>query len=121
MRPRSDLQEATRRALERASQILAVSKSTRDDLIDIFDVDTKRISVIYNALDERFGPAAEGMDRKTVLERYQLHDPFILYSGRIRPHKNVHRLIEAFARFPMVRMSSPRRFFRRRKASPRSK
>jgi glycosyltransferase involved in cell wall biosynthesis len=36
-------------------------------------------------------------DKKTVLERYQLHDPFILYSGRIRPHKNVHRLIEAFA------------------------
>src|SRR6185295_13075417 len=24
-------------------------------------------------------------------------DPFVLYSGRIRPHKNVHRLIEAFA------------------------
>src|SRR5262249_4815422 len=26
-----------------------------------------------------------------------LNDPFILYSGRIRPHKNLHRLIEAFA------------------------
>jgi glycosyltransferase involved in cell wall biosynthesis len=87
----------TRRALERASQVLAVSNSTRDDLVDIFDVDSKRISVIHNALDERFEPTAEAVERKTVLERYQLHDPFILYSGRIRPHKNVHRLIEAFA------------------------
>jgi glycosyltransferase involved in cell wall biosynthesis len=26
-----------------------------------------------------------------------LKDPFVLYSGRIRPHKNLHRLIEAFA------------------------
>ena len=32
-----------------------------------------------------------------MLERYQLNDPFILYSGRIRPHKNLQRLIEAFA------------------------
>src|SRR5678815_3428512 len=71
----------TRRALERASQVLAVSNSTRDDLVDIFDVDSKRISVIHNALDERFEPTAEAVERKTVLERYQLHDPFILYSG----------------------------------------
>src|SRR5262245_29482061 len=87
----------TRRALENASQILAVSNSTRDDLINIFDLDAKRVSVIHNALDERFTPASSIQDTKTVLERYQLHDPFILYSGRIRPHKNVHRLIEAFA------------------------
>ncbi len=32
-----------------------------------------------------------------MLERYQLKDPFVLYSGKIRPHKNLHRLIEAFA------------------------
>src|SRR5437899_7849227 len=36
-------------------------------------------------------------ERKQVLERYQIKDPFVLYSGKIRPHKNLHRLIEAFA------------------------
>src|SRR4029434_2324004 len=87
----------THRHLQRASRILAVSNSTRDDLVDIFDLDPTRISVIHNALDERFSPASVAEDKETVLERYQLHDPFILYSGRIRPHKNVHRLIEAFA------------------------
>lgn len=87
----------TKRAVENASQILAVSNSTRDDLVNIFDLDTKRISVIHNALDERFAPVSGAQDTKIVLERYQLHDPFVLYSGRIRPHKNVHRLIEAFA------------------------
>src|SRR5206468_12782755 len=33
----------------------------------------------------------------TLLERYQIQQPFILYAGRIRPHKNLPRLIEAFA------------------------
>jgi glycosyltransferase involved in cell wall biosynthesis len=31
-----------------------------------------------------------------VKERYQLNDPFILYAGNIKPHKNLERLIEAF-------------------------
>lgn len=94
---RYELYWRTKRAVDSASQILAVSNSTRDDLVNIFDLDTNRISVIHNALDERFAAADNGSDTKTILERYQLHDPFILYSGRIRPHKNVHRLIEAFA------------------------
>jgi glycosyltransferase involved in cell wall biosynthesis len=94
---RYELYWRTKRAVESASQILAVSNSTRDDLLNIFNLDANRISVVHNALDERFSPDENGLDRKTVLERYQLHDPFILYSGRIRRHKNIHRLIEAFA------------------------
>jgi glycosyltransferase involved in cell wall biosynthesis len=31
------------------------------------------------------------------LQRYQIQPPFVLYAGTIRPHKNVGRLVEAFA------------------------
>ena len=37
--------------------------------------------------------------RRTVVrvrERFQLHDPFVLYAGNVKPHKNLERLIEAF-------------------------
>jgi glycosyltransferase involved in cell wall biosynthesis len=37
------------------------------------------------------------MGKDRLLERYQINYPFILYAGRIRPHKNLPRLIEAFA------------------------
>ena len=33
---------------------------------------------------------------RQVRERYQLNDPFVLYAGNIKPHKNLERLIEAF-------------------------
>ena len=88
----------TKNVLRRASHVIAVSGSTRGDLINIFDLPPERISVIHNALDGRF--AAGGHDpeeQKQVLERYQLTDPFILYVGQIKPHKNLDRLIEAFA------------------------
>ncbi len=86
----------TKRVVHAAQHVLAVSRSTKDDLINIFELPDSKISVVHNALDERFAFTHTPGERKQVLERYQLKDPFILYSGKIRPHKNVHRLIEAF-------------------------
>jgi len=87
----------TKKVVESSRHIVAVSKSTKDDLVQIFNVPEAKVSVIYNALDERSAHNHTSEERRQVLERYQLKDPFILYSGKIRPHKNVHRLIEAFA------------------------
>jgi len=87
----------TKRVAESAKHVLAVSKSTKEDLINIFRLSDSKISVVHNALDERFAFSHTPDERKHVLERYQLKDPFVLYSGKIRPHKNLHRLIEAFA------------------------
>ena len=87
----------TKRVVESAKHVLAVSKSTKEDLMHIFELPESKISVVHNALDERFAFAYNPEERKHVLERYQLKDPFVLYSGKIRPHKNLHRLIEAFA------------------------
>ena len=36
-------------------------------------------------------------DRQLIAERYQVNYPFLLYAGRISPHKNVVRMIEAFS------------------------
>jgi glycosyltransferase involved in cell wall biosynthesis len=87
----------TKRVVESAKHVLAVSKSTKQDLINIFELPESKISVVHNALDERFAFTHTPEERKHVLERYQLKDPFVLYAGKIRPHKNLHRLIEAFA------------------------
>lgn len=87
----------TKKVIQGAKHLVAVSNSTKDDLMNIFNVPETKISVIHNALDERFVFTNTPGEQKTVLERYQLKDPFILYSGKIRPHKNLHRLIEAFA------------------------
>jgi len=86
-----------KRVVRRANQVIAVSNSTKHDVINIFDIAPEKINVIHNALDNRFTLMNASETPAQVLEKYQLKDPFILYSGRIRPHKNLHRLIEAFA------------------------
>ena len=85
--------------LRRASRIVAVSNSTKQDVMRTFGItEEERIAVAYNAIDERFlaGHASEA-DRRFIAERYQVNEPFLLYAGSGRPHKNVTRLIEAFS------------------------
>jgi glycosyltransferase involved in cell wall biosynthesis len=88
----------TSRVLSGAARILAVSQFTKKDIQRLFRIDERNIEVVYNAIDDRFrcGHASEA-DREFIAERYQVNYPFLLYAGRISPHKNVVRIIEAFA------------------------
>jgi len=90
--------QLTQRALKGAARIFAVSKFTKSEIEKLFGIPPSRIEVIYNAIDERFlhGHASEA-DRQLLAERYQINYPFLLYAGRISPHKNVVRIIEAFS------------------------
>src|SRR5271154_2280334 len=90
--------QLTKRALKGAARVFAVSNFTRTEIEKLFDIPSDRIEVIYNAIDERFlhGHASAG-DREMIAKRYQVTYPFLLYAGRISPHKNVVRMIEAFS------------------------
>jgi len=88
----------TRRVLKGAARVFAVSRFTKSEIEKLFGIPGGRIDVIYNAIDERFlrGHATDA-DRQLLAERYLVTYPFLLYAGRISPHKNVVRIIEAFS------------------------
>ena len=90
--------QMTKRVLRGAARIFAVSNFTRNEISRIFDISCERIDVVYNAIDERFLHGhATASDRDLIAQRYQVTYPFLLYAGRISPHKNVVRMIEAFS------------------------
>jgi glycosyltransferase involved in cell wall biosynthesis len=90
--------ERYRQGAMRATRVIAVSNATRRDLQTVLGIDPKRLRTIYSAPDPAFampGPSAEFTEQ--TLQRYSIRPPFILYAGTIRAHKNVGRLVEAFA------------------------
>ena len=90
--------QLTRHVLQSAGRILAVSNFTKSEIEKLFGIPDKHIEVVYNAIDERFlGGHASETDRQALVERYQVTYPFLLYAGRIGPHKNLVRIIQAFA------------------------
>jgi len=81
------------KAIKRAEKVIAVSKATKREIVEHFGVDSKKIKVIYEGVDDKI-IKAKGEDLKVRgLGR------FILYVGNAYPHKNLERLIEAFGEF----------------------
>jgi glycosyltransferase involved in cell wall biosynthesis len=90
--------QLTKRVLHGAARIFAVSNFTKLEMEKLFNIPPGRIEVVYNAIDERLLRTHDHpADRQLIVERYQVTYPFLLYAGRISPHKNVVRMIEAFS------------------------
>lgn len=81
----------------RARRIITVSEASKTDIQHYLHVAASKIEVIHNGLDARFLTPPSEDDIARVRQRFLLNAPFILYAGNIKPHKNVDRLIEAFA------------------------
>lgn len=81
-------------ALEMADAVIAVSQETKQDVLKYFNVDEKRVSVIYNGID---------LDEYTVTTDTQALDkfgidkskPYVLFVGRITRQKGIIHLVNA--------------------------
>jgi len=90
--------QLTRRVLKGAARIFAVSQFSKSEVEKLFGIPSQQIEVVHNAIDERFLHGhANDADRQMIAERYLVTYPFLLYAGRISPHKNLVRIIEAFS------------------------
>jgi glycosyltransferase involved in cell wall biosynthesis len=99
---RSYLRLFTRLSVRRARRILAVSESTKRDLVECFGLSPAKVDVVYNGVDSAFRPLPA--DQVAAFRRKAgLPDRFMLFVGTLEPRKNVVRLIEAYAELPKER------------------
>jgi len=88
---------ANERGIRKADAILTFSECSKRDIVQCLDVDPDRVKVIPIGVDPELKPASEE-DTRNTLHRYGVLFPYILYVGGFHPHKNVLRLIDAYAR-----------------------
>ncbi|OGF31487.1 hypothetical protein A2533_01195 [Candidatus Falkowbacteria bacterium RIFOXYD2_FULL_35_9] len=79
-----------------AKKIITVSESTKNGIIKHFKIDSEKIKVIYEGVDERFKVTVENGIISSVKKRYNITGPFILFVGVWRNHKNIEGLISAY-------------------------
>lgn len=111
-------------ALKRASQIIAVSQSVKEDIVQSFGISPARISVTYEGIDEIFQSATQ-----VSLKRSPVKGPYFLYVGNVFPHKNIERMIDAYheylhttsAPIPLVFVGSLDFFYQRLEAFVKSR
>ncbi|MCS7220938.1 MAG: glycosyltransferase family 1 protein [Anaerolineae bacterium] len=90
---------AHRLALSTACVVLAISEATKADLIRHFSIASDQVVVTPLAADTRFTPRSPE-EVAAVRQKYTLSDPYVLYIGSNKPHKNLVRLVEALSRQP---------------------
>lgn len=86
------LKNWTEYALNASSRIIAVSKTTKKDIMHEYGIPDERITVVYNGFENINKRIPQGKDRKKT-------HPYFLYIGTIQPRKNLKILISAFSQF----------------------
>ena len=86
------------RGAEKANKIIAVSRSTKKDIIHLLGINEEKIEVIYEASNlGMYSRKNADILNNDILKKYSIQKPYFLYVGEKRPHKNLEGLIRAFA------------------------
>ena len=80
-----------------SDRVIAISEATKRDLVEALGVPPAKIDVVYEGpgIPEQSHPAEASEVRESVGLR---DEPLVLTFSAKRPHKNLERLIDAFAR-----------------------
>lgn len=85
----------TPKSIKRADKIIAVSESTKRDIVRLFPEADEKIRVIYQAVTG-FNRVENRNEVKQVTSKYGITGQYILGVGTIEPRKNLKSLIKAF-------------------------
>ncbi len=83
-----------RTAMEMADAVVAVSQETRADVLRLFNVDEKRVHIIYNGIDPdeyKVGGSSNALTANGI----DPARPYLLFVGRIARQKGIVHLVNA--------------------------
>lgn len=91
------LRSTVRKTVDRADTVITVSEFCKGRIVELLNIPEERVKVIHHGVDSRFRPVPAD-HIKPVLIKYGIKGPYILYTGKCDPLKNLSRLLEAFER-----------------------
>ena len=83
--------------VRRADAIIAVSRHTKRDILELYRTPPHKIHVVEEGIEGRFRPVAEE-EVRPVMERHSIRRPYLLMVGTLEPRKNHALAFEALAR-----------------------
>jgi len=86
-------------AITSSDLVLTTSNASRSGLMARYRLGPERLALMSAGIDPLFRPTEDGPDSRAALTRHgvEVDAHFLLYVGGLSPHKNLSRLIEAFA------------------------
>jgi len=82
-------------ACRTADSIVAISQKTKDDLIELLNIDAAKIEVIYQGCDTSFSLYQSETYRAQIRKKYDLPKRYVLTVGTIEERKNLLLLVKS--------------------------
>lgn len=86
----------TKKAIQKADKIIAVSSRTEKDLVQHLGVKSEKISTNYIDVDEIYKKYVSEAKSSKVLKKYRLDPGYVLGGGGLEVRKNIEGLIRAY-------------------------
>ena len=83
-------------AVRRSKRIIAVSEFTKNDILDNFSINPEKLVVSYEGVSKNLLGENTKDENKSILEKYKIDKPYLLYVGNAYPHKNLEWLLDIF-------------------------
>jgi len=81
-----------------AGAIITGSEHTKRDVVETLKVNERKVYSIHHGVQPGFQKVLEPGRIHAFRERFSLRNPYVLYVGNIKPHKNIPTLLRAFER-----------------------
>jgi glycosyltransferase involved in cell wall biosynthesis len=86
-----------RLAARKADHIITVSDYSKAQIVEHLGVPSEKVTTIHRVVNEQFCCFDRKGAADTVFGELQIKQPYVLYVGNLKPHKNVSVLLRAFA------------------------
>jgi glycosyltransferase involved in cell wall biosynthesis len=80
-------------------KIIAVSEHTRNDVMEILNVNGDKVERIYPGVDSQFYNSISEEKKSSIHDKYNLPQNYILSLAALEPRKNIEMVIDAFEKF----------------------
>jgi glycosyltransferase involved in cell wall biosynthesis len=89
-----------RYACQHANRIIAISKQTGQDIVEMYGIDADKIDICYQSCDPAFAEQVDEKEKELIRERFGLPSAFFLYVGSIIERKNLLNICKALQLMP---------------------
>ena len=83
----------TRISAKKADRIIAVSESTKQDLINVIGIKESKIDVVHNGLNLNIDVGE--IDDENIIKKLGLPEKYLLFVGTMEPRKNISSILDA--------------------------
>lgn len=89
----------------KATRIATVSEYSKNDIASTYNIDPRKIDVVYNGSNPLYTPISDVLKAETK-KRFSGGEDYFLFVGSLHPRKNIARLFKAFDAFK-IKQNNP--------------